>query len=126
MGRNRSPSNANTKFLFGNNQQANSALFGALAGAATQYFVSQATNPCSTRGGNHGGTRGGNPNTRTYRPLVRFSLFHERFKFSSKGGRQLGNPPLSTGPHLMDKLLCYLRMVRVPQLFTYFIEQGSL
>jgi len=54
----------------------------------------------------------------SYRPPVRFSLFHERFKFPSKGGRQLESPPLSTGPHLMDKLLCYLRMVRVPQLFT--------
>jgi len=53
----------------------------------------------------------------SYRPPVRFSLFHERFKFPSKGGRQLESPPLSTGPHLMDKLLCYLRMVRVPQLF---------
>jgi len=53
----------------------------------------------------------------SYRPPVRFSLFHERVKFPSKGGRQLENPPLSTGPHLMDKLLCYLRMVRVPQLF---------
>jgi len=53
----------------------------------------------------------------SYRPPVRFSLFHERVKFPGKGGRQLENPPLSTGPHLMDKLLCYLRMVRVPQLF---------
>jgi len=53
----------------------------------------------------------------SYRPPVRFSLFHKRFKFPGKGGRQLESPPLSTGPHLMDKLLCYLRMVRVPQLF---------
>jgi len=53
----------------------------------------------------------------SYRPPVRFSLFHERSKFYGKGGRQPGSPPLSTGPHLMDKLLCYLRMVRVPQLF---------
>jgi len=54
----------------------------------------------------------------SYRPPVSLLLFHKRFKFSGKGGRQPGNPPLSTGPHLMDKLLCYLRMVRVPQLFT--------
>jgi len=60
----------------------------------------------------------------SYRPPVRFSLFHERFKFPSKGGRQLENPPLSTGPHLMDKLLCYLRMVRVPQLFIYLHWAG--
>jgi len=60
----------------------------------------------------------------SYRPLVKVSLFHERFKFLSAGGRQLGGTSLSTGPHLMDKLLCYLRMVRVPQLFTWLHWAG--
>merc|ERR1712212_930301 len=62
----------------------------------------------------------GYPNLNTkvlgsYRPLLDASAFHEGPKFQNqRKTREEGSP--STRPHLMDKLLCYLRMVKIPQL----------